>query len=1023
MVPEPSLLSEREQRLGDVLAALLEACEHGLEPDRDQWRARYPEFVAELTEFFDSRAKVDRLTAPFRSAAAAGGAATPAPADTSSPGLETNTGADSALRPAQDFGPYELLAELGHGGMGRVYKARHKTLHRVVALKRIRAGGLASDADVRRFRNEAEAAANLDHPHIVPIYEVGEWHPGDAAAPVLYFSMKLIEGGNLADSLPRFRDDARAAARLVATIARAVHHAHQHGILHRDLKPSNILLDGADQPFVTDFGLAKQVEADSGLTRSGELVGTPSYMAPEQALGQRGAVTTATDVYGLGAVLYALLTGHAPFQANTVLETLMQVREHEPLQPRSVNSQLDKDLEIICLKCLEKQPESRYRSAQEVAEDLERYLAGEPIRARLAGRLERFGRWCRREPRLAVLAGLLVLSLLAGLGMVTWQWQRAESEARRAEVNFHIAEEQRTRAESNLVEARHQQDLAQQSFRLAHQAVKDLAVQVSEKDLAQVPGLQPLRKKLLEAALAYYQNFLKERAHDDALRADLAEAQMRVARLTKEIGSKEAALGAALRGRDLYADLVRANPASIPWQRELAHAHTTIAVLQEGIGHSAEAVASLEQARVLFEQIVRANPANLDAQGDLATNQQNLGALYALTGRPALALVQFEKACALREELVRTRANNADFQSHLSNCCDNLGTLLGMLGRNDEALKAFQRSLELRQKLHERKPGHLGYRSALANSYRNVGDWQRRNGQSAQGLETMQQGHVLVEGLAKGNPKVTYYQIQLAASHQNIGEACRRSGQTARAMASFQQARAVLEDIVRMHPSLHFQRGELAACEYAIGSLYRAGSKKTEARACFERARALQAGLVQTNPEQLDYLSALATTWAELGLLLADTSQPDEGIAALRQAIVNQRQAFHKAPQVVRYRQRLRGHYRALASLLRKLRRPADAVAATLERRALWPDDPNELFNVAGELAQAATIVARDTGEANTERRKYHALALETLRQAVAHGFHDRERIQTSRELESLRPTNEFQQLLTELTAKTKKGM
>jgi tetratricopeptide (TPR) repeat protein len=242
-------------------------------------------------------------------------------------------------------------------------------------------------------------------------------------------------------------------------------------------------------------------------------------------------------------------------------------------------------------------------------------------------------------------------------------------------------------------------------------------------------------------------------------------------------------------------------------------------------------------------------------------------------------------------------------------------------------------------------------------------------------------------------------------------------------MASFQQARAVLEDIVSRHPSLHFQRGDLAGCECAIGCLYRAGSKKTEARVCFERARALQVDLVKTNPEQLEYLSGLATTCAELGLLLTDMSQVDEGIAVLRQAIATQRQALDKAPQVVRYRQRLRSHYHALASLLQKLGRPADAATVTLERRELWPNDPNELFHVAGELAQAAASVAGDTANANAERRKYHALALETLRQAVAHGFHDRERLQTSRELEPLRSSNEFQQLVTELTAKTKKGL
>jgi len=336
----------------------------------------------------------------------------------------------------QYFGEYELLEEIAHGGMGVVYKARQMSLNRMVALKMLLGGKLAGSEDLKRFRAEAEAVANLDHPNIVPIYEVGE-HQGQQ-----YFTMKLIEGGSLSEWLRRVpksdaRDDSQLplgrgeeeAVWLIAKVARAVHFAHQHGILHRDLKPANILIDVQGQPNVTDFGLAKNIKASSDLTLSGTIMGTPSYMAPEQATGNARQVTTAADVYSLGAVLYQALTGRPPFQADTPLKTLRQVEKEEPTRPASINRRVDRDLETICLKCLEKDPQRRYGSAEALAEDLERWGRGEPIVARPVVLAERVWKWARRQPQLAALFLTILLALLAiSVVSITMSWRIAASQ-------------------------------------------------------------------------------------------------------------------------------------------------------------------------------------------------------------------------------------------------------------------------------------------------------------------------------------------------------------------------------------------------------------------------------------------------------------------------------------------------------------------------------------------------------------------------------------------------------------------
>ena len=351
---------------------------------------------------------------------AGAGSSAVASAKADDPGLDDGLSAldgKKAARSAKilsEFGDYELPEEIGRGGQGVVYRAHQKSLNRTVALKVIGLGYWATEAHLKRFRREAEAAASLDHTGIVPIYEVGE---RDGSC---YFSMKFIDGGQLDEVARRTQMSIRQSAELIAKVARTVHYAHKHGILHRDIKPGNILLDAKSEPLLTDFGLARLVETESTVTRTMDVLGTPSYMAPEQAVGNNAAVSSSTDVYGLGAVLYQLLTGQPPFAGGTTYETIKLLFDTEPRQPRQLNPKIDSDLSTICLKCLEKDPKRRYSSALALAEDLERWLKHEPIQARRTGIFDRGRKWVRRNPTSALLAASLI-TLAAAAGWIVWK--------------------------------------------------------------------------------------------------------------------------------------------------------------------------------------------------------------------------------------------------------------------------------------------------------------------------------------------------------------------------------------------------------------------------------------------------------------------------------------------------------------------------------------------------------------------------------------------------------------------------
>jgi WD40 repeat protein/serine/threonine protein kinase len=442
----------------------------GQQPSPEQWYSRFPAWRQDLEQIF----QVHRFVCPDIRTGADVVSRTPFP-DLPTADWPAGPDPNPDVRP-RHFGSYELIEEISRGGMGVVYKARQRGLNRIVALKMILAGDFASSEELARFRREAEAAASLQHPNIVQVYEVGV-HDGRP-----YFSLEYVDGGNLQQRLAEAPLPVRQAAQLVETLARAVHYAHERGIIHRDLKPANILLavDSRQQtvvsrksendkkpsallatgyclpstvyfPKITDFGLAKHLaQGQTEKTRTGAILGTPSYMAPEQAGGKASEVGTAADVYALGAIFYECLTSRPPFRAANILETLDQVRSQEPVPPRRLQPNVPSDLETICLKCLRKEPQHRYGSARQLAEDLKRFLNGEPILARQSGGWERLMKWTRRRPAVASLLAAVLLVSLIGVAGIAWQWRSAVQGRSEAEAALAGQEEQRKAAETNL---------------------------------------------------------------------------------------------------------------------------------------------------------------------------------------------------------------------------------------------------------------------------------------------------------------------------------------------------------------------------------------------------------------------------------------------------------------------------------------------------------------------------------------------------------------------------------------------
>jgi predicted Ser/Thr protein kinase/tetratricopeptide (TPR) repeat protein len=596
-------------------------------------------------------------------------------------GLEDSLAIEPAADLPRRFGDYRLLRELGRGGMGVVYLARQLSANRPVAVKILSPHMLEDlpagrrEQAVRRFRAEAEAMARLTHEHIVTVYEVG------ACDGRHYYAMRYVEGRSLAEMVRKRPLDGRAAAPLLERVARAVHHAHGQGLLHRDLTPGNILLDRDNRPFVADFGLVKVLESASDLTRTGEFLGTPGYIAPEQA-DDPARASPASDVYSLGATLYHVLTGRPPFQAATVAETLRQVRADEPVPPRTVNPSVPRDLETICLKCLEKETKRRYVSCAQFADDLGRWQRGEPIRARPVRLPERCWRWCRRRPALAALAAVsaaLLLVILVGLAVTMSLWRQAEASEAQARKSAALAVERQRDAEANFAKA----------LELIVQVVS-----VAEKSQPQTAD-QNLAVEMLRGMANVSGRFAGARSPDAEGRYRLADVCLGVGHILRSRGGTPAeSLSQLELARQLLEGLVREAPGDLRFLVRLGDAWYQLGQTRRIMGRHDEALAAYRQSVQMLRTAFKHAPDKPEYRKKLSLQYGRLA--YWLRERGCLA----EAAANLLEQKQLWPGD----AGRLSEIAENLSYLALLVGDGRTELtpaewSEFQRYLDLSEQV------------------------------------------------------------------------------------------------------------------------------------------------------------------------------------------------------------------------------------------------------------------------------------------------------------------------------------
>ena len=906
----PGLTQDQQERLTQVLDQFLRQLEAGEHPNPDELAGRHPDLAEHLRKYIGSLRSLQK---------AAGGIGMPIDFAIPSDG--------------ERLGDFRLIREIGRGGMAVVYEASQISIGRLVALKVLPQAAMLDTKQIARFRNEAQALGQIEHPHIVPIYSVGQ----DRGTH--FFAMRLIEGiafdriiETLSGKCFAPEADSSAAqvlsqlatrrpvwfqqvATLFVPIARALHAAHELGVVHRDIKPSNLLLDRGGKPWVADFGLARW-QSDSPLTKTGDLIGTVRYMSPEQARGDSALIDQRTDIYSLGITLYELATLHRAFDQNDGPKLLAHIREEGPPLPSTFAPDIPLDLEYVFLTATAPSRDARYATAREFADDLERFLCGEQTVARAPTLSERFGKFIRRHRQAALsTAGglvLLTLSSLIAAGLIYHEKVKTDDALAASDSNFRKAREVLDRFGAQLAE-----------------------------ELAAIPGAENVRRSLLLGTIDYYRDFIQQSNGSDDL------------------------------------------------QNELAKVLTKIALLTEHVATNEEALAAHEEARAAFDQLAKNEPDRVEHLANLALCENNLGLLLGRMGRHDEADQRFRQAIERQSAAVSRSGNEARYCRDLALTWNNLGLLLREQGRNDEASLAYQTAIHLHKDLAKNKAwseseeGLLALRF-LAATHANVAALEE-DGNLDSARQSYRNAVAIQRSLVKRFAEYPELKADLALTFNNRGAMQSHLGDHAAAVESYAEAIELLDRLVKGTPSsIPYQR-DLALSLNNRGLALARNGQSFEAVIAFREAAKVQQELVNRQPDNFNDVSSLGGIWNNLGLMLEGQKEPDQALAAYETALEIQRQV----PAELRLSSRWQNYMdRTLVNASRLCRQQGqleEALKLVQQRRDLWPDQPERQWSVAVEFAEIAKQeMGLHPGSSET-RREALQFAAETINEGVRH--------------------------------------